>query len=280
MATEGLVIVRGGGDLGTGVAHRLFRAGYAVVVLEREDPRVVRRTVSFAQAAFDGAASVEGVETRKATVAEAAAAVSGPGRPDWVPLVIDPEGASIEALRPGAVVDARMAKRNLGTVRGDAPVTIGLGPGFRAGEDVDYVVETMRGHSLGRLIDEGSAAPDTGVPAEVRGVGRERVIRSPGVGQFRSVRAIGDLVGDGELVGTVGEAEARAGVSGLLRGLVADGTRLRGGDKLGDVDPRGSEIDHMLISDKARAVAGAVLEGLLRGRALPRCPTTVRNSDV
>lgn len=279
MTHDGLVVVRGGGDLGTGVAHRLWSAGYRVVVLETERPTVLRRTVAFAQAALSGSTVVEGVEARRIApgdLDEFVANLGGSGagnsrtpRLGWVPVVVDPCGRTISDLRPDAVVDARMAKVNLGTVREDAGVTIGLGPGFTAGEDVDYVVETARGHSLGRLLTGGSAEPDTGIPGVIAGVGAERVIRAPASGPFAASRAIGDLVREGDTVGTVGGCPARARVTGLIRGLVAEGIELREGQKMGDVDPRGGGIDHTRISDKARSVGGAVLEGLLKGGVLP-----------
>jgi len=269
MTGEGPIVVRGAGDLGSAVVHRLFRVGYRVVALERRDPLVVRRTVSFAQAILDGTVVVEGIEGRAASLENVESIAEGADWPSWVPVVVDPDGEAIAALRPVAVIDARLAKTNLGTGREDARVTIGLGPGFTAGEDVDYVVETLRGHELGRLLTKGAAAPNTGVPGIVGGVGEGRVIRSPASGAFTSVLKIGQLVEKGDVVGAVAGAEARANVGGLLRGLVADGTKMKAGQKLGDVDPRGAEIDHTLISDKARAVAGAVLEGLLLGGVLP-----------
>ncbi len=284
LKADGLVVVRGGGDLGTGVAHRLFGSGYRVLVLEVERPTVVRRTVAFAAAVTSGGVIVEGIEARLTTLEELEQLPGAVGRsrgadadthgrsvswPGWVPVLVDPEGGAVHALRSDAVVDARMAKVNLGTARDDAPVTIGLGPGFAAGRDVDFVVETARGHSLGRLITNGEALPDTGVPGLVLGIGVERVMRAPASGQFEAAAEIGDLVGAGDVVGTVGGVPVKARIAGLLRGLVATGIELREGQKLGDVDPRGRSVDPALISDKALSVAGAVLEGLLRAGVLP-----------
>jgi xanthine dehydrogenase accessory factor len=281
-ASEGLVVVRGGGDLGTGVAHRLFAAGYRVVVLETERPTVVRRTVAFAEAVASGRAVVDGVEARRVDASDLERMFGPPAgadaleplppgerRPAWVPVSVDPDGRAIASLRPEAVVDARMAKANLGTSRDDARVTVGLGPGFTAGRDVDFVVETMRGHSLGRVISEGPALADTGVPGEVGGESVRRVLRSPSDGSFVPARSIGDVVAEGDVVGTVGGEPAVASIPGLLRGLVAEGTELARGQKLGDVDPRGAAVDHTSISDKARSIGGAVLEALLRGGVLP-----------
>jgi xanthine dehydrogenase accessory factor len=260
MTRDALVVVRGGGDLGTGVAHRLVESGCRVVVLETGTPTVVRRRVAFAEAVRSGEVTVEGVVARRVQIED----LPSLGRPGWVPVVVDPDGRAIGLLDPACVVDARMAKRNLGTRIDDAPVTIGLGPGFEAGRDVDLVVETARGDSLGRLIETGFASPNTGVPGEVGGAGRERVMRSPAAGVFRAERAIGDLVEAGEVVGTVDGEPVRARIAGLVRGLVADGVALPENGKVGDVDPRGREVDPGIISDKARAIGAAIHEARLR----------------
>jgi xanthine dehydrogenase accessory factor len=280
MRTDSLVLVRGAGDLGTGVAHRLFRAGYRVVALEVDEPSVVRRAASFADAIFRGETSVEGVTARRVTLDGISQTVGGSGedigRPEsetpwgrFLPVVVDPEGGAIERLRPDAIIDARMAKRNLGTARDDAEVTIGLGPGFEAGRDVDFVVETSRGNLLGRVIESGAALRNTGVPGVVAGVGSQRLLRSPCAGTFRAVKSIGDLVDDGEIIGTVSGEPVKARTTGLLRGLIADGVRVPERGKVGDVDPRGAAIDPAGISDKARAIGGAVLEALLSRGILP-----------
>ncbi len=270
MRSSGIVVVKGGGDLGTGVAHRLHSAGYRVVVLEIERPMAVRRTVAFASAVTDGSIMVEGVEARRTTLRELEESVSADRAwPDWIPVIVDPEGSTVAKLDSDAVVDARMAKVNLGTTRTDARATIGLGPGFVAGRDVDLVVETARGHTLGKVIAEGAAEPDTGVPGEIAGQSVNRLIRSPADGVFESVRSIGEVVERGDVVGRVGDVDAVASTSGLLRGLVAEGVSLVRGQKMGDVDPRGASVDHTAISDKARSVGGAVLEGLLRLGVLP-----------
>jgi xanthine dehydrogenase accessory factor len=269
-----LVVVRGGGDLGTGVAHRLVRARYGVIVLEADAPTAVRRLVAFGEAVRERSAIVEGIEARLVDrddleVFRPDARPSGSGWPGWVPVVVDPEGSALERLCPDAIVDARMAKRNLGTSQNDAPVTIGLGPGFTAGVDVDLVIETKRGHFLGRVIESGPALPDTGVPGRVGGAGEERVLRSPAGGAFESASAIGDLVEEGDRVGSVAGKPIRARIAGVVRGLTADGAVVARGDKVGDVDPRGAEVDPRAISDKARAIGGAVLEALLSRGVLP-----------
>jgi xanthine dehydrogenase accessory factor len=276
--TGALVVVRGGGDLGTGVAHRLHRSGYEVVILESESPRAVRRLVAFAEAVRERAVVVEGVEARLTALTDLPAGAAGrershaaaTGGRGWIPVIVDPEGRSIGELHPDAIVDARMAKRNLGTTRGDAPLTIGLGPGFTAGADVDLVIETKRGHAMGRVVESGPALADTGVPGLVGGVGEERVIRSPAEGAFTPARAIGELVDKGTIVGSVGGEPVPTRTGGLIRGLVAAGLVVGQGDKIGDVDPRGDEVDPRMISDKARAVGGAVLEALLSRGVLPR----------
>ena len=289
--TAPLVVVRGGGDLGTGVAHTLHKAGYRVVVLEAERPRAVRRMAAFAQAVYAGRTAVEGIEAlvvspldiaraaadiglgggaagarvaARGALEQAARAVrtAAAGWAAALPVVVDPDGAAIRSLRPDAIVDARMAKRNLGTTREDAPVTIGLGPGFEAGRDVDVVIETNRGSSLGSIIERGSAEADTGVPAEVAGASADRVLRAPVSGEFSGSRRIGDLVSEGETVGTVGGASVTARIGGLLRGLAADGLSVAAGEKVGDVDPRGAAVDPAAISEKARAVGRAVLAAL------------------
>ncbi len=262
--TPGLVLIRGAGDLATGIAHRLHRAGLAVVMTEVAEPRALRRAVSFASAVYDGAIVVEGVEARLAASASEAQALLQQG---FVAVLVDPECHSAAALAPEVLVDAIMAKRNLGTGREAAPLLIGVGPGFAAGRDVHLVVETMRGHYLGRVIAEGSAAPDTGVPGEVLGLTRERVLWSPGAGVLRGGQAIGSQVAAGEAVAEVDGRPVVAAVGGVLRGLLHDGLAAARGEKIGDVDPRGIAEYCFTISDKARAVGGGVLEAILHARA-------------
>jgi xanthine dehydrogenase accessory factor len=270
---DALVLLRGGGDLGTGVAHRLVRSGYRVVVLESDEPRAVRRRVAFAEAVYAGEVTVEGVTARRVGAGEATQAAAqapgsgGTGR--WVPVVVDPEGTCIAGFAPSVIVDARMAKRNLGTDRDDAPLTVALGPGFEAGRDVDLVIETKRGHTLGAVIESGPALPNTGVPGRVGGATAERLLVSPADGRFVSARSIGDIVQEGDEVASVDGRPVLAATAGIVRGLIADGLRVREGEKVGDVDPRGHEVDPGAISDKARAIGGAVLEALLSRGMLP-----------
>lgn len=249
------VVIKGGGDLGTGVAHRLFRSAFFVVILELPQPRVIRRLVSFAEAVYEKEWVVEGVTARQLSSAPTK-------RPDFIPVLVDPEGAQISSIRPHVIVDARMAKRNLGTRIDEAPLVIGLGPGFTARKDVHLVVETMRGHDLGRLYTKGSALPNTGIPASVEGYSRERVLRAPTDGIFHALSNLGDQVNAGELVAKVDGAPLVAPISGVLRGMLHSGLAVKAGDKVGDIDPRW-DVDVRTISDKARSIGGAVLEGIL-----------------
>ncbi len=255
-----LVLVKGAGDLATGVAHRLYRSGFRVLMTELAQPTVVRRTVSFAEAIYDGRQEVEGVVCRLASGLEEAGAVLERGE---IPALIDPAAEIALQLRPQVVVDAIMAKRNCGTRITDAPVVIGLGPGFTAGSDVHAVVETNRGHDLGRVILQGAAEPDTGIPAPISGLAAERVIRSPEDGVFTPVLEIGAQVQAGELVGFVDGCPVPALITGVLRGLIRGGAHLYRGQKMGDVDPRCRVEYCYTISDKARAVGGGVLEAVL-----------------
>jgi len=251
-----IIVVRGGGDLATGVVQKFFRAGFPVVVLETSAPAAIRRSVALCEAVYDGFTQVEDVACRK---------VHGPDelescwREGTVPLLVDPDGESIQTIRPAAVIDAILAKRNLGTHRGMAGITIALGPGFCAGQDVDVVIETMRGHDLGRLIFNGYATPNTGIPGDIGGKSAMRVIHAPAGGAVIHKKQIGDVVESGETLFTVGETEARAPFTGLLRGLIREGTIVPKGMKAADIDPR-IDVDWRTISDKARCLGGAALE--------------------
>jgi xanthine dehydrogenase accessory factor len=255
-----LVLIKGAGDLASGVAHRLHRCGFVPVLTELPRPLVVRRKVAFAAAVEEGAAVVEGVRAALAAGPEEIARLRAAG---VIPVVVDPAGEMVRVLQPTVLVDATMAKRNTGTRISDAPVVIALGPGFSAGRDAHAVVETKRGHYLGRVIWEGAALPDTGEPEPVAGYTFQRVLRAPAAGIFTASREIGESVWAGDTVGFVGEHPVRAGIDGVLRGLIASGRAVEKGLKIGDVDPRG-QVDYCFtISDKARAVAGGVLEAML-----------------
>lgn len=256
--TETIVAVRGGGDLATGVIQKLVRAGFKVAVLETAEPLMIRRTVALGTAVINQSATVEDMTAVLANPAEAGD-VWAKGQ---VPVLVDPEGLSLQLLQPQIVVDAILAKKNLGTTKAMAPVTIALGPGFNAPSDVDVVIETMRGHSLGKLIFNGSSLPNTGTPGLIEGKDKERVIHAPASGIVIHKRAIGDQVAEGEILFTIDEQPVRSTLSGTLRGLIAEGTKVAAGLKVADIDPR-SHVDCWSISDKARALGGAVLEAAL-----------------
>lgn len=254
-----LVVIKGAGDLATGIAHRLFRSGFSVVMTELSQPTVIRRTAAFAEAIFAGRVVVEEAIAVKTELADVLEVVHG-GR---IPVVVDPEGVVVKMLKPFAVVDAILAKKNMGIQITDAPVVIGVGPGFIAGEDVHAVVESMRGHYLGRVITEGKALPDTGVPGEIGGYTKERILRAPCQGVFAGICKIGDRVSAGELVAYVDDQPVIAGVTGILRGLLHDHLMVQTNMKIGDIDPRCIREHCFSISDKARAIGGGVLEAIL-----------------
>jgi xanthine dehydrogenase accessory factor len=257
---EGLVVVRGGGDLASGAALRLWRIGFEVVILEEERPRAVRRTVSFSEAVYDGMARVEEAEAIRVDAPGAARDVAKRGK---VAVLVDPDARWLGELRPDALVDAIMAKRNTGTRKEWAPRVIALGPGFEAPRDCHAVVETNRGPDIGRVIWRGAAEPNTGEPGEVGGQRGRRVLRAPAPGVLRATREIGDMVQRGEIVADVWGFPVRSELDGLLRGLLRDGTRVTAGMKIGDVDPRGDPSLTYRVSDKSLAVAGGVLEAVL-----------------
>jgi len=250
------IVVRGGGDIATGVVQKFHRSGFHVLILETQAPTAIRRSVSLCEAVYDSLAHVEDVACRRVTSADELKICWHEG---VVPLLIDPEGKTIKDIMPKAVIDAILAKRNLGTNRCMADITIALGPGFDAGKDVQIVIETMRGHDLGRLILDGYAKPDTGIPAEVGGESTRRVIRSPSAGTVTHRKQIGSIVEHGEVLFTVGGDEVCAPFRGLLRGLIREGIRVDKGMKTADVDPR-TDVDWRTISDKARCIGGAALE--------------------
>ena len=269
-----LIICRGGGDLATGIVHRLFRAGFPVLVLETDSPAAIRRQVSFSEAVYDGTAMVEGVTAERIASADRASVdhVLEAGR---VPLLVDPEGSSIPLLKPDIVVDAILAKKNLGTAKEMAPLVIGVGPGFTAGEDVDLVVESMRGHNLARIFTTGSALPNTGIPGNIGGFTKERVLHAEAAGYMKNIRQIGDIVEKGEEIARIYEkmtedgtcsgsyVSVEASISGIIRGLIREGYHFQKGFKIADIDPRESELANCFtISDKARNIGGSVLEAV------------------
>lgn len=265
-----MVLVRGAGDLGSGVAFRLFKSGYWVIMTELPRPLLVRRAVSFGNAVFqdDGVMTVEDVIAR---LAEAESAVNLAKQRDEIPIVID-TGGEWRKIKPTVIVDARMAKRNIDTSINDSKLAIGLGPGFTAGVDCHAVIETNRGHRLGRVIWQGSAEPNTGVPGNVLGKTAHRVLRAPQDGFVRSEKHIGDRVKADETIARVGEETIVAPFDGVLRGLIHESVPVKTGMKVGDVDPRGEQANCFLISEKSLAIGGAVLEALLNQGKLPANP--------
>ncbi|MGN0775664.1 MAG: selenium-dependent molybdenum cofactor biosynthesis protein YqeB [Candidatus Ventricola sp.] len=262
---DNLIIVRGGGDLATGTIDKLHRCGFPVLILETENPSAIRRNVAFSEAVYQGRQTVEGVTCHLAGSAEQAEEFLREGK---LTLMIDPAGECIPRFHPLAVVDAILAKENLGTCRSMAPITVALGPGFAAGTDVDAVVETKRGHNLGRVFYDGTAAPNTGVPGVIGGYGKERVIHSPAAGILRCTARITDIVVRGQTIAMVetadGQVPVQATLTGLLRGLLRDSYPVTRGLKIADIDPRVEEYDNCFtISDKARCIAGGVLEAIL-----------------
>lgn len=295
-----LIICRGAGDLATGIIHRLHRAGHRVIALETDYPAAIRRQVSFCEAVYDGSAAVEGVTARLVpALADAesdtktysgindtpaahivsekwdSSAIEAVLEAGEVPLLIDQKGESIALLKPDVVVDAIIAKKNLGTTIDMAPLVIGVGPGFTAGQDVHLVIESMRGHNLARIITDGMAQPNTGVPGNIAGFTSERVIHAPAAGYIHDVRKIGDIVQKGDEIARIYPDKesydnalseyvpVNATITGIIRGLIREGYYFRKGFKIADIDPRESEITNCFtISDKARSIAGSVLEAV------------------
>lgn len=261
-----LIIVRGGGDLATGTIYKLKKSGFPVLILEIENPSAIRRNVAFSEAVYQGTQTVEDITCYLANSLEQAEEYL---QEDKLTMLVDPSGEAISKLEPMALVDAILAKRNLGTSRDMAPITVALGPGFTAGEDADAVIETKRGHNLGRVIWNGSAAPNTGVPGLIGGYGKERVMHSPAKGVLRNVKKITDTVTKGDVIALIeteeGNVPVEATLDGILRGLIRDGYPVTKGFKVADIDPRVEEYNNCFtISDKARCIAGGVLEAILQ----------------
>jgi len=256
------IAIKGAGDIASGIAWSLFQAHMrSLFMLEVPEPLAVRRTVCFCEALIDGQIEVEGVEAVKAENPEEIQQAWHHGK---IPVLADPGWSTIEQIKPDVVVDAIMAKCNLGTHLREAPLVIGLAPGFVAGSDVHMVIETNRGHNLGRIISSGAAEPDTGIPGDVAGYKDERVLRAPAEGTFFATGHIGDLVKHGDLIGHTDNNEIRAAIDGKIRGLIRSGIHVTKELKIGDIDPRGAAASCETISDKSRAVARAVLEAILK----------------
>ncbi|HKV56849.1 MAG TPA: selenium-dependent molybdenum cofactor biosynthesis protein YqeB [Ktedonobacteraceae bacterium] len=259
-----LIAIKGAGDLATGVIHRLTRAGFKVMASELAQPTVLRRTVAFAEAVTQGQITVEGITAcHVSTLDEVRQAFA---RGD-IPVVVDADGAFIKSMHPTVLVEATLAKRNSGITINDAPVVIALGPGYEAGKDAHAVIETNRGHNLGRVYLQGYAEANTGVPGMIGGYAAERLLRAPCAGLLYGLRQIGDHVQAGETVALVKEGETSspiiAAIPGIVRGLVRDELPVYTGMKVGDIDPRATREHCFTISDKSRAVAGGTLEAVM-----------------
>jgi xanthine dehydrogenase accessory factor len=254
------VIIKGAGDMASGIGLRLRHAGFDIAMTEIARPAAVRRTVCFSQAVYEGSARVEDVEAVLVKDERGMRECFVRGR---IAVFVDPPAEIVGRFLPDALVDAIMAKKNLGTKTTDAPVVIGVGPGFTAGLDCHAVIETKRGHTLGRVITKGSALPNTGVPGDIAGYTTERLLRSPADGVFEAQARIGDRVARGDTVAMVGGSLLYAGIDGVLRGLLPSGFPAAKGMKAGDIDPR-CEVSHCFtVSDKALAIGGGVLEAIL-----------------
>lgn len=252
------ILVKGAGEQASATAHRLFRCGYRVLMTDLERPTAIRRRVCFCSAVYEGEIEVEGVRGVLCRRADVGALPDGAW--DHVPVFVDPESRLVSLWHPDVIVDARLLKMNLDNRCSDADLVIGLGPGLEAGRDVHYVVETTRGHDLGRIIARGFTSSDTGEPGEIGGYTHERLVRAPASGRFESRHAIGDPVAAGDVIGTVAGAEVRAEIPGVIRGLLWPGLQVSPGMKLADVDPRGDPALCRTMSDKGRTTSGSVLE--------------------
>jgi xanthine dehydrogenase accessory factor len=256
------IVIKGAGEMASAVAWRLYMANFKkILMLETANPLAVRREVSFCEALHDGSQSVEGVNAIAAASIEAIHTAWEQGR---IAVAADPQWRLLEQVKPQVVVDAILAKKNIGTRMMDAELVIGLGPGFNAANDVHMVIETNRGHDLGRIITAGSAEANTGVPGAIAGFTEERVLRAPAGGKFKTTRSIGDFVVADEIIGTVAGQTVSSRINGVLRGLIRSETTVTRGLKIGDVDPRGQKHYCYTISEKARAIGGSVLEAVLR----------------
>jgi xanthine dehydrogenase accessory factor len=260
MEQDVIVLVKGAGEMASGISHRLTRCRFKVCMTEIPEPHAVRREVSFCEAIHDGKKTVEGLT---AVVANSYEEIVEAWRKNYIPVIIDPEATIKDVLNPAVLVDAILAKKNLGTRITDAPLVIGVGPGFGTGKDVHLVVETNRGHNLGRVISQGEAEENTGIPGVIAGFSIDRVLRAPRDGTLQTVKHIGDLVEVGDVIGSVEGMPIQAGIKGVIRGLLRDGTTVWKEMKAGDIDPRGIKGHCYTISDKARAVGGGVLEAIL-----------------
>ena len=255
-----IVLIKGAGDLATGIAHRLKKSGFHIVMTEIDKPTTVRRTVAFSQAIFNNEIEIEGIKGIKVNNINEIYKEISKGN---IPILIDAKANIIKKLRPKVVVDAIIAKKNLGTSINDAPIVIGVGPGFEAKKDCHLVVETKRGHYLGKVIEEGSAIPNTGIPGNIGGYTKERIIRASSDGKIKPVATIGDYVKKGDVVAYIDGVEVLAEIDGIVRGMLQEGIEVFKGMKSGDIDPRCEKNHCFTISDKARSIGGGVLEAIM-----------------
>ena len=255
-----IVLIKGAGDLATGIAHRLKKSGFDIIMTEIDKPTTVRRTVAFSQAVFDNEIEIEGIKGVKVNNINEIYKEISKGN---IPVIIDEKADIIKELNPKVVVDAISAKKNLGTSISDAPIVIGVGPGFEAKIDCHLVVETKRGHYLGKVIEKGSAIPNTGVPGNIGGYTKERIIRASNDGKIKPVVAIGDYVKKGDRVAYIDGIEVLAEIDGIVRGMLQEGIDVFKGMKSGDIDPRCEKNHCFTISDKARSIGGGVLEAIM-----------------
>ena len=255
-----LILIKGAGDLATGVAHRLKRCGFDIVMTEISKPTTVRRTISFSQAVYDGSVEVEGI---KAILVNNIKDIKNIIHNGNIPVIIDKTADIVKQLKPDVVIDAIIAKKKLGTSIHDAPIVIALGPGFNANVDCHCVIETQRGHYLGKCIYDGEALPNTGIPGDIAGFTEERIIRATTDGIITPIKQIGDYVYKGDIVAYINTTKIKANVNGIIRGMLKEGLQVYSGMKCGDIDPRCEKSHCFTISDKARSISGGVLEAIL-----------------
>ena len=255
--SDGIIMVRGAGDLATGVIVRLVKSGYKVIALEIEKPSVIRTNVSFAPSMYTGSAVVNDVKAEKENTLDS---IFDCFSRCVVPVIVDENLSLVEQIKPEVIVDAIIAKRNLGLTKDLAPLTIALGPGFECGKDADYVIETQRGHDLGRILIKGKATENTGIPGVIKGHGIDRVVKSSFDGVFTAINKIGDVVSIGDVIAKVDDNNITATMSGQIRGMLSDGLTVTKGFKVADIDPRINEFNIDNPSDKAFSIAGSVLE--------------------
>ena len=255
-----MILIKGAGDLATGVAHRLKKCGFNIVMTEISEPTMVRRTVAFSQAVYDKEVEVEGIKAVLASKKDDINRIIEDGN---IAIIVDKEAKIIDEIKPDIIIDAIIAKKNLGTNINDAQIVIAVGPGFTAGADCHCVVETKRGHYLGKTIYSGSAIPNTGIPGDIGGHTKERIIRATDEGRISPIANIGDYVEKGDIVAYINKTPIFAEINGIVRGMLQKDVNVFKGMKSGDIDPRCEKNHCFTISDKARSIGGGVLEAIL-----------------